>query len=556
MATKKHGKPLGQRLLDMGLISQDQLNLALREQKRLGVYLGEALESLGFLTQDVISAVLAEETQAEVVDIKTMAIDPDVIQLVPYETAKNFQVIPISRDGDFLTIAMVDTLNVVAIDTVEQATNLMVDVVTAPEQDIMEAIERHYTRGGSIEQTMDQILSSDMNAIGEEAGEKPPMIRLVDQIIAQAVKNRATDVHFEPDEKIIRVRMRVDGVMRQEVLMPKPLQAGVTSRLKIMGHLNVTEKRVPQDGRISFMLGLRQIDLRISTMPTNFGENVVIRVLDKESVRLDLSNLGFSGADRQAIEQIIEKPYGILLVTGPTGSGKTSTLYAALGKINAIEKSVFTLEDPIEYGFPIIRQTQVRPEVGMDFATGLRSLLRQDPDVIMVGEIRDGETAELATRAALTGHLVLSTLHTNDAASAVPRLEDMGVEPYLIASTLMAVVGQRLVRRICESCREEVSNPGLLLDGLGVDIPEDMPLRLWRGAGCKECSGTGYKGRTGIYEVMRLDESFHDLIIKKIGSDELRAHARKRGMRTMLEDGVDKALRGITTVEEVVRVAK
>ncbi|MBI5815696.1 MAG: Flp pilus assembly complex ATPase component TadA [Nitrospinae bacterium] len=553
---KKKKKPLGQRLLEAGLISEAQLNLALREQKRLGIYLGDALESLGFITQDVIAAVLAEETHAEIVNVKGSVIDPDVIKLVPYDIAKKYQILPLSREGNTLTIAMVDTLNVMAIDAVEQASGLVVDVVTSPEQEIMEALERHYAQGGSIEETMDQILKKGALSVGEDAGEEAHMIRLVDQIVALAVKNRATDIHVEPDEKIVRIRMRVDGVMRQDVLMPKPLQSAITARLKIMGGLNVTERRIPQDGRINFMMGLRKIDLRISTLPTNHGENIVIRVLDKENVNLSLPSLGFGKHDEETFTAALNLPHGIILVTGPTGSGKTSSLYAGLGLVNAIEKSVFTLEDPIEYQLPIIRQTHVQPDVGMTFAAGLRALLRQDPDVIMVGEIRDQETAELAVRAALTGHLVLSTLHTNDAAGAVPRLIDMGTEPYLLASALSCVVGQRLVRKICPECKKLVEKPEKLLFGLDIKLPDNVPHTFYKGEGCKNCSGTGYRGRVGIYEVMHITEDFHNMIVSKAGASEIRAMASELGMKTMLEDGVHKAIEGLTTVEEVLRVVK
>ncbi|MBI4667065.1 MAG: Flp pilus assembly complex ATPase component TadA [Nitrospinae bacterium] len=553
--TKKKTKPLGQRLLEAGLVSEAQLNLALREQKRMGIYLGDALERLGFVTQEIIASVLAQETQAEVVNLKTSVIEPDVIKLVPYEMAKRYQLMPISKEGDTLILAMVDTLNVVAIDAVEEASGLKVDVVTAPEQDIMESIERHYAQGGSIETTMDQILNR-ATALGEDAGEEAPMIRLVDQIVALAVKNRATDIHVEPDEKIVRIRMRVDGVMRQEVLMPKPLQAAVTARFKIMGGLNVTEKRLPQDGRITFQMGLRQIDLRLSTLPTNHGENIVIRVLDKENVRLILKSLGFSDHDEKTFTDAVNLPYGIILVTGPTGSGKTSTLYAGLGMVNSLEKSVFTLEDPIEYQLPIIRQTQVNADIGMTFASGLRALLRQDPDVIMVGEIRDQETAELAVRAALTGHLVLSTLHTNDAVGAIPRLVDMGVEPFLLAASLSCILGQRLVRKICPACKELVDNPERVIAGLDIKLPQGAPLELFRGAGCKECSGTGYRGRLGIYEVLRITEDFHDLIVNRAGINELKNLAQELGTKSMYDDGLSKALSGVTTVEEVVRVIK
>ncbi|MBF0170455.1 MAG: Flp pilus assembly complex ATPase component TadA [Nitrospinae bacterium] len=555
---QKKRKPLGQRLLEAGLISKAQLELALREQKRLGIYLGDALESLGFVSQDVIASLLAQETEAAVVDVKTAVIEQDALSLIPYELAKKYKIIPLALDGETLTVAMVDTLNVVAVDAAEQSSGKMVDVVTAGEQAILEAIEHHYAQSGSIEETMDQILNKGAETLGEDAGEEAPMIRLMDQIIALAVKNRATDIHIEPDEKIVRIRMRVDGVLTQQVLMPKPLQSALTARLKIMANLNVTEKRVPQDGRITFQLGLRRIDLRVSTLPTVYGENLVIRVLDKGSLSLTLPALGFGKKDEESFTHVLGHPHGIILVTGPTGSGKTSTLYAALSMVNTTERSVFTLEDPIEYQLPVIRQTQVRADIGMSFATGLRALLRQDPDVIMVGEIRDAETAELAVRAALTGHLVFSTLHTNDAAGAIPRLVDMGIEPYLLTSALACVVGQRLVRRICDECKEEEPNPEKILAGLELNVkaPEGRPLKLWRGVGCKNCNGNGYRGRLGIYEIMKMEDTLHDAVLRNAAPSEIKRLARDSGFRTMLEDGVIKALAGVTTIKEVMRVIK
>ncbi len=547
---------LGDRLIAAGIITEEQLSLALREHKRLDIFLGEALTGLGFLTQHVLSAYLAEETSAEVVDVKNIVVSPELISLLPYDLAKRHKVLPLHRENGRLTIAMSDTLNIIGLDSVELATGLSVDVVAASEQDILDSIEINYAQGASIEETMDQILNKGLDTVGEEAGDEAPMIRLVDQIIAIAINRGATDIHVEPDEKILRVRMRVDGFLQQAVLMPKPLQAGVTARLKIMSGMNVTEKRVPQDGRITFSLGLRQIDLRISSLPTNFGESIVIRILDKDSMRFNLEDLGMTAENREMFDPIIHMPHGIVLVTGPTGSGKTSTLYAALGMVNAKEKSVFTLEDPVEYQLSLIRQTQVRANVGMTFAKGLRSLLRQDPDIIMVGEIRDGETAELAVRAALTGHLVFSTLHTNDAIGAIPRLVDMGIEPYLISSALEAVMAQRLVRRICDHCKEEDKNPERILEGLNIDIPSDVPVKLWKGKGCESCSGTGYRGRQAIFEVLRVTEDFHEAITGSATIGELRKIAMERGMRTMFDDGIIKAFDGVTTIDEVVRVVK
>lgn len=552
---QKKPKLLGELLLQARLISQAQLNLALREQKRLGVHLGEALSILGFVSQDALASVLAEFTNTEAVDVLHTVIDPEVLRTVPYDLAKRLHLIPLSRDGQTLTIAMADTFNVVAVDTLVQATGLSVEIVAAPLPDILEVLEREYSQGASIDETIDQCIKQGIVGRGDEAGGEGPMIRLVDQIIALAVRNRATDIHVESEEKFMRVRMRVDGILRQEVLMPKPLQSAMLARLKIMGNLNVTEKRVPQDGRISFLFGRRPIDLRISTLPTAHGENIVLRVLDKSAVVLELGALGFSAQDRTALESVLDRPNGLILVTGPTGSGKTTTLYTALGQINALEKGVFTLEDPIEYRLPLISQTQIADEVGLTFAAGLRALLRQDPDVVLVGEIRDIETAELATRAALTGHLVLTTLHTNDAGGAIPRLIDMGVPSFLLSYILIAIVGQRLVRRICKECKEPVEQPEPVLEKLGIQWGGDGPVKLWRGIGCRACSGTGYRGRLGLYEVMILDKRLQGAIVHGADVAEILQMAKQQGMRFMHEDGIDKAMRGDTTIEEVLRVA-
>ncbi|GMT41854.1 MAG: hypothetical protein IEMM0002_0265 [bacterium] len=553
---KKKAKPLGQKLMESGLITEAQLDLALRDQKRKGIFLGDALEQLGFLTQDVISSTLAEETKADIVDVKEIAVDPEVIKLVPFELAKRFQLLPLSRNGTVLTVAMADTFDVVAVDALGQATGMNLEIVSAPKQDVMDAIDRLFAQTTSIEEIIEDFLRKGTGMLDEELGREVPMIRLVDNLISMAVKKGATDIHVEPDEKILRIRMRLDGILHQEVLMPKALQAALTARIKIMAHLDITEKRLPQDGRITFMLGTREVDLRISTLPSAYGENIVMRVLDKESLDLTLPSLGFSLHNRELFEDVLKRPHGIILVTGPTGSGKTTTLYTALKMVTTLEKSIFTLEDPIEYRFPIVRQTQIRPDIGMDFARGLRALLRQDPDIMMVGEIRDAETAELAIRAALTGHMVFSTLHTNSAAGAIPRLVDMGAEPYLISSALACVMAQRLVRRICSNCRVTVKNPEKLIDGLGVNIPSSVPLELYKGAGCAKCKGLGYKTRVAIIEIIRLDDRYRELIVNKADSSEIETLARGSGFRTMLEDGIDKALQGITTVEEVAKAAK
>ena len=547
-------KPLGQRLLEAGLISEDQLNLALREIKRLGIYLGEALVNLGFVTQEILTLYLAQTTKSEVVDLSTYFIQPEVLELVPYAVARRFPVLPLKLEGSLLTVALANTMDVVAVDTLERLTGHTLDVVSASSQNILDALDQHYARSGSIDDTIDQLLKQGLDNLGEEARAEAPMVRLCNQVITLAIKNRATDIHVEPDEKVLRIRMRIDGMLRQEVFMPKQLQLPVIARLKLMANLNVTEKRLPQDGHITFTVGHRTVDLRISTLPTSFGESVVMRILDKTSVKLELTELGFPDRDRATFESAIAKTHGILLVTGPTGSGKNTTLYTGLMLVNALERSIFTLEDPIEYEFPFVRQTQINPDVGMTFPVGLRALLRQDPDVIMVGEIRDQETAQLAVRAAFTGHLVLSTLHTNDAVGAIPRLLEMGIEPYILPSVMIGVIGQRLIRAICPECKEEREDAETILKGLKIPVPEGMVPRLWRGVGCGACGGTGYRGRLGIFEMFMMDERFHDPIARNLDVPKIHQLAKESGMQSMLEDGIHKALTGVTTVEEIIRV--
>ncbi len=560
-STETPAKPLGQRLLDQGLIDEQQLDLALREQKRQRRKLGEVLIDLGFVAPGVITDALATEAKTQVVDVLGADIDPEVMALVDYDTARRHRVVPLEKDGNTLTIALADAFDVVAIDKIEKSTGLLVRVVTAAESDILEALALHFAQGQSINQTIDRIMRDgvDTEAGDEDLSEGSPMIRLVDQILSLGIKQKATDIHVEPDDRILRIRLRVDGVLHQEVLVPKPIQPALIARIKLLAGLDITEKRSPQDGRIRFATGQTEVDLRVSTLPTNHGESVVLRILNTDAVTLSLEYLGFSSDDRDRFGAIMQRPYGMVLVTGPTGSGKTTTLYTALSQVDAAARSVFTLEDPIEYAMGNIRQTQIRPEVGMDFASGLRALLRQDPDVILVGEIRDRETAQLATRAALTGHLVLSTLHTNTAVGVIPRLIDMGVERYLLPAALSAVIGQRLIRRICERCKEPVADPEAEFAKFGLEHllgSYDGPLQLFKGAGCDACRNMGYKGRQAIYEVMVIDETFHQAIVDEASTTELEQIARKGGMKTMLEDGVGKALNGLTTIEEVLRIVR
>ncbi len=552
---KTQKKPLGQRLLENGYISEIQLNLALNESKSKGIYLGQALENLGILSQEIITKFLADESGSEVINLNNYPVNPKVISLMPYELSKRYQVLPLEKKGSVIKAAIADTLNINAIEALELETGLSIDVVTAPKDKIAEAIEQYYGQQESFSQLVEDILSKGVDGLDESSGNMFPIIRLVDLVITNAIRTRSTDIHFEPDEKIVRIRLRIDGVLHQEVLLPKKLQSAVTARLKVMSNLNITETRIPMDGRIAYKLGSRSIDLRVSTLPTSNGETIVLRVLDKERVSLDLGSLGFSPDDEESLNDIIKAPNGLILVTGPTGSGKTSTLYTALGIASSLERNILTLEDPIEYELPIIRQTSVNHEVGMDFPTGLRAMLRQDPDVIMVGEIRDSETADLAVRASLTGHLVLSTLHTNSAAAAIPRLVDIGIKPYLVSASLCAVIAQRLVRRICDHCKTKITNIEPVLDKINIKMPADTEYQFYKGEGCEACGNTGFHGRIGIYEIMRIDHDYHDLINDADihGIEEV---AMKKGMKRMIEDGIQKASDGFTTLEEVLKAVQ
>lgn len=549
-------KTLGAKLLAAGLINEAQLDLALREQRRNNQLLGEVLIELGFVSAEVITQTVASEAHTEVVDVRHAVIDEDVLALVSYDTAKRYKLIPIEFKNGSLTAAVADAFDVVAIDFLERETGFAINVVTAPEGHILEAIARHYARGRSIEDTIDLIMQHGSMPSEEEASSESPLVRLVDQIIALGIKKGATDIHIEPDEKIVRVRMRIDGLLRQEVLIPKAIQPSLAARIKLLSNLNITEKRVPQDGRIRFLFGQNKVDLRVSTLPINSGESIVMRILDQTSVDLSMDALGFSKTHTELVQELVDRPYGMVLVSGPTGSGKTTTLYTTLGLINASDRSVFTLEDPIEYSLGKIRQTQVKADIGMDFASGLRALLRQDPDVILIGEIRDAETARLAARAALTGHLVLSTLHTNDAVGVIPRLIDMGVDRYMLPPALTAIVAQRLVRRICENCKYPILNPSELVEKLALGSHFSEIPSLYFGEGCEKCNQSGFKGRQVIYEILKVDERFHAPIIKGAPSAEIKALATSTGMTSMFDNGLHKALDGTTTLEEVLRVVR
>ena len=447
---------------------------------------------------------------------------------------------------------MSDPFNVIAIDRAEQITRLKVEVLSAPKPDILEKLSAIHDREGSLDQTIDELMKISSRKGGDDT--TAPMIRAVEQIIAAAVRKAASDIHFEPDEKSLRIRMRNDGVLQSFLLIPKDLQDAFIARVKVMANLDVSETRLPQDGRFSFTLGRRELNIRVSCLPTNYGESVVLRVLDSGNLLLNLQSLGLRQADENVLASAVTRPHGVILVTGPTGSGKTTTLYTALNAVNRLERAVFTLEDPIEYRLPHIRQSQVNEKIGLTFSAGLRTLLRQDPDVLLVGETRDKETAQLMVRAALTGHLVLSSLHTNDSFSAVPRLIDLGVEPFLLPATLHLIIAQRLVRRLCPACRQVIDNPCDHLRSFNLPIPTDHEPTLWKPRGCPECRQQGYRGRVAIFEVLELDDDFHPLL--HTGSAEkMKQLAREKGMPLLFDDGIRRAHTGATTLEEVFRVA-
>lgn len=545
-------KRLGDRLLDAGLITRAQLELALREQKRTDKLIGTVLQDLGFISGPDLGAFLAKDAQTPTIDLAKVAFDPEVLRILPFVFCRDNGVIPVARNGDTLSLVMADPFNVVAIDQVEQMTNLRVEVLNAPLPDILEKLASAYDRSGSFDQTVDELMAIAAVPGGDDSA--APMVRAIDQLIAAAVRKSASDIHLEPDERSLRIRMRQDGVLQPFMLMPKDLQEPITARIKVLANLDVSETRLPQDGRFSLTIGRRELNMRVSCLPTIHGESIVLRILDSGGLIMELPALGMRNADRDSLARAVARPHGIVLVTGPTGSGKTTTLYTALNAVNRNERAVFTLEDPIEYRLPYIRQTAVNEKIGLTFSTGLRTLLRQDPDVVLVGETRDKDTAQLMVRAALTGHLVFSSLHTNDSFGAIPRLIDLGVEPFLLPATLHLVVAQRLVRRLCPVCRQPVADPAALLRSFNLPPPDDREPTLWRPTGCAECQNQGYRGRVAIFEVLEIDDVLLPLLPEG-NSEKLKAAAREKGMALLFDDGLRRAFNGDTTLEEVYRVA-
>ncbi|PYS29212.1 MAG: type II secretion system protein GspE [Acidobacteria bacterium] len=547
---------IGDRLISAGLISSDQLDFALKEQKRTGDRLGNILRQLNLITEDDLAKVLAEAAGIQYVNVRTMSIDPNVVSLLPEAVARKYKVFPIAVENNSVTVAMADPLDVGTIDRVQQQTRRYVKVVSSTEFDILTTIDKYYgairevgNLEDLIEDAVKQTEAKGASEGREDLGLVAPVIKLIDLLILTGVSERATDIHFEPEKNLVRVRYRIDGVLKQGPYIPKKLERAINSRIKIMGNLNISESRLPQDGKATVSVYGKPIDIRVATFPTIHGENVVLRLLNKEQLVIGLESLGFSERNLSRFTQAISRPNGICLVTGPTGSGKTTTLYAALMRISTPERKIITLEDPVEYELPLIRQSQINVRAGLTYAAGLRAILRQDPDIILVGEMRDEETIDTAIRAALTGLLVFSTLHTNDAAATIPRLLDMGVEPFLAASSLVGVVAQRLVRLICKYCKQEVPpNPEL---ALRLNVPDN---KFYAGQGCKNCEATGYRGRTVISEIMLLSPRIQKAIMERADASLIREIAREEGMQTMLEDGVQKAINGVTTLEEVARV--
>ncbi len=560
------GNRLGELLVRENLISMDQLRRAQGEQSKSGKRLGYSLTKLGYIAENDLTDFLSKQYGVPSINLSEFEIDPEIIKIVPEDVCRKHMVVPVDRQGASLIVAMSDPSNIFAIDELKFITNLSIEVVVASEVAIEEAIETYYANQVSYDDVMEEFEESeisfgsddeDVNIVDlERASGEAPVIRLVNYILLNAIKKGASDIHVEPYEKSFRVRYRIDGVLYAELSPPLKLKNAIISRLKIMSQLDIAERRLPQDGRIKLKLGKgKELDFRVSVLPTLFGEKVVLRLLDKSNLQLDMTKLGFEPAPLKDFKNAIHMPYGMVLVTGPTGSGKTTTLYSALTELNQVTENISTAEDPVEYNLPGINQVQQREDIGLNFAASLRSFLRQDPDIIMVGEIRDYETAEVAIKAALTGHLVLSTLHTNDAPSTVTRLLNMGIEPFLVTASLNLVLAQRLARKVCSECKTPVEvNPQALID-MGMKPESATKAQLYKGVGCRNCNNTGYKGRIALYEVLPFRDELKELVLQGASSAELKAESIRLGMKTLRMAGLTKLLEGVTTMEEVLRVS-
>jgi type IV pilus assembly protein PilB len=563
---------LGELLVKAGKITSDQLEEALTSQQGQGGRVGTHLVKMGAIDDDELVEFLSQRYGVPAINLTEIEVDESIISIIPAEVARKYTILPVSKAGAKLTIAMVDPTNVFAMDDVKFMTGYNVEPVVAADSSLRAAIDQYYGSTHSIElkkvmedltetddadlEVLDEEEDLDLAALEEES-EEAPVVRLVNIIMTDAIKRGASDIHIEPYEKEFRVRYRLDGLLYEMMRPPLRLKEAITSRLKIMSKLDIAEKRLPQDGRIKIKTRIagkvKDLDFRVSVLPTIFGEKIVLRLLDKDNLMLDMTRLGFEAESLRRFEQAILKPYGMVLVTGPTGSGKTNTLYSALQRINTPETNIMTAEDPVEFNLMGVNQVQMKEQIGLNFAAALRSFLRQDPNIILVGEIRDFETAEVAIKAALTGHLVLSTLHTNDAPSSINRLMNMGIEPFLVASSVNLIAAQRLVRRICTSCKEAIDVPDQALIDVGFSPQEAKTIKLFRGRGCERCGGTGFKGRVALFEVMDVEETVRDLILSGGSANELRHMAIGNGMMSLRESGLQKIREGVTTIEEVIR---
>lgn len=561
-------KDIAEMLLEEGLITPRQLEKAIEQQKNSNESLEKIIISLGYVTEKEVTEVIGKEMGVPFIDLDEVEIDPELARAIPEHLAQRYKVIPVGQENNKLALAMVDPLNVFAIDDIRLITGFDIEPMISTEESIMRAINKQFgvTDLAEVHETVQDIALSDFGDLEQldeeeeleldklkELVDEAPIVRVVNLIITQAINDKASDIHIEPRVKNVCVRYRIDGVLHEVMSPPKHIQAPMISRIKIMASLDIAERRIPQDGKIHLKHDNKEYDLRVSTLPTVHGEKVVMRILDKSAVMIGLDKLGLMPDTRAVFEDLVFKPYGMILVTGPTGSGKSTTLYTALNMLNSSEDNICTVEDPVEYQLPGINQVQINPKAGLTFGAALRSFLRQDPDIIMVGEIRDGETAQIAIESALTGHLVLSTLHTNDAAGAITRLIDMGIEPFLVASALVGVIAQRLVRRICPNCREAYTPPEEAVAKFGLNLA-DTNIVFYHGRGCDHCKGTGYKGRSGIYEMMTVNENVRPLILRNAPTIEVKDAAIENGMVTLQEDGLRKVLEGTTTIEECLRV--
>jgi len=568
------GSNLGELLLREKVLTPDQLKSALEVQKEKNVPLQTALVSMGLVSEEEMAQALSRQLGYPYIDLDQFEVYPDVVSLIPVEIVKKYMIMPIHRIRSFLTLAMVDPTDLEVIEDIRFRTGLSIQPVIASESGILNAINKYYGSSSSlrVKKIIEDIALADdtqVNIVEEEkddndvrelvqATEEAPIIKLVNEIFVDAIKKGASDVHFEPYEQSFRVRIRMDGILHEQMNLPMKFKAPVLSRVKILSNMDIAEKRLPQDGRIKMKVklengGRKEVDMRISALPTIFGEKIVSRILDREMLKLDLTELGFEEDSLEKFQEAIRRPWGIILVTGPTGSGKTNTLYSAVSTLNSLEKNIMTAEDPVEFNIAGLNQVHIKEEIGLDFPRVLRSFLRQDPDIMLIGEMRDRDTVDIAIKAALTGHLVFSTLHTNDAPSSIPRMVNMGVEPFLIADSMILVAAQRLVRRLCQKCKVAHKLPEKALLDIGFLPDEVKSVQAWKAGGCNYCNNTGYKGRTALYEVMPVDDEIREQILMRAQSREIKKKAIEKGMLTLRRSGLIKIKNSVTSIEEVLR---